>query len=274
MTSRRRLSRRLLLSSLLGGVVVGSGCIDDADSASAETSTLDTGSTTTVGTTETTIETATETTAKTTTTAETTETTSATTTTGRPLKYDDLELRERPMLGNRNAPVTLVNWSDYRCPACQYFDLTVMPKIREKLVTSGKLRVIYKPVPLFGEKSELVARASHCVWNQMNDDTDAFWNWHDSTVETGDEESRGWADRETVVDLAESTDGASGDELESCLRSGKYGDRVSSDFEEAKDWDLEGTPHFLIFGDEPEDGNAFSGVPSYDYFVEAVEYYG
>lgn len=278
MTDDCHLSRRFLLSSLLGGAVAGSGCIDGTDSASDETSTR---GTTRFAAAKTTTETATETTATTaeTTTSETptTETTSATrttTATSRPLEYDDLDLRERAVLGNGNAPVTLVNWSDYRCPACQYFDLEVLPEVREKLTGTGKLRMVYKPVPLFGGKSEMVARASHCVWNQVNDeDPEAFWDWHGRVIETGDEESKGWANRETVVALAETTDGVSGDELGSCLRSGTYGDRVSADFEEAKDWEFEGTPHFLIFGDDPEDGTAFSGVPSSDYFVEAVEHY-
>lgn len=276
MKTRRRLSRRLLLSSLVGGVVAGSGCIDETDSASAETSTR---RTTRLGTTET----ATETTATITETAETTtettttETTETTTTTAanRPLKYDNLELRDRAVLGNRNATVTLVNWSDYRCPACQYFDLKVLPEVRKKLVAPGTLRMIYKPVPLFGEKSKLVARASHCAWNQVNGDApEAFWNWHERAIEAGDEDPKGWANRETVIELANRTDGISGDELDSCLQSGRYGDRVSADFDEVKEWDFEGTPHFLIFGDDPEDGNAFSGVPSADYFAEAVEYYG
>lgn len=271
MTNERGTSRRWVLNSLLGGLVAGSGCVDSSDSANIETSqraALTTGRTSTAGTTA-------ETTATTATEATTTETTTETTTTvTRPVTYDRLELRDRPTLGTRNVPVTLVYWSDYRCPYCQRFEAKTLPKIVDELITPGKLRFVYKPVPLFGKESKRVARAAHCVWNQVkDDDRDAFWNWQRDVLKAAMHDESGWTTRRSLVERADSTDGVSGDELDSGIRSGRYGDRVDDDFSEAKDWSLEGTPHFLIFGDDPGIHTALSGAPSYEWIADAVEDY-
>lgn len=276
MTTERGTSRRWVLNSLLGGLVVGSGCVDSSDSAGAETTrraALTTGRTSTAGTTaETTATTTTEATTTETTTTETT--TETTTTVTRPVTYDGLELRDRPTLGTRNVPVTLVYWSDYQCPYCQRFEAKTLPKIEEKLIASGQLRFVYKPVPMFGKESKRVATAAHSVWNQVkDDDRDAFWNWQRDVVNAAIDDESGWTTRRSLVERADGTDGVSGDDLDSDIRSGRYGDRVEDDYTEAKDWSFEGTPHFLIFGDDPGVRTTLSGTPSYEWIADAVEMY-
>ena len=64
--------------------------------------------------------------------------------------------RSGPALENQRADVTLVAFSDYRCPAC----LLAYPDMVSAVANDGKVRVVYKDWPVFGERSERAARVA------------------------------------------------------------------------------------------------------------------
>jgi len=80
-----------------------------------------------------------------------------------------------PSLGQTNAPVVLVEFTDYQCPFCKRAHDDLMPALRKKYVESGKLRVVSRNFPLgFHQNAEPAARAALCAHQQQQ-----FWPMYD-----------------------------------------------------------------------------------------------
>ena len=52
------------------------------------------------------------------------------------------------MLGDKNAPITIVEYTDYQCPFCQRFHLSAYPEIKKNYIDTGKVRFFSKDLPL------------------------------------------------------------------------------------------------------------------------------
>lgn len=78
-----------------------------------------------------------------------------------------------PVLGDPNAPVTIVGFIDYECPFCRKFFLETLPQLKQQYIQSGQVKIVYKSVPIeFHEPSStLEARAALCARQQGGDAT-------------------------------------------------------------------------------------------------------
>lgn len=77
-------------------------------------------------------------------------------------------------LGRPDAPVVMVAYEDFRCPFCAKFSTEVAPKLRERYVATGKLRIEWRDFPIFGRQSMLAAKAARAAARQGK-----FWAFHD-----------------------------------------------------------------------------------------------
>jgi protein-disulfide isomerase len=88
-----------------------------------------------------------------------------------------LEALERgpgPAKGNSDAPVTIVEFSDFQCSFCKKFWRETLPQIEEKNVRTGKVRFVYRHLAILGPSSVQAAIASECAHEQGK-----FWPYHD-----------------------------------------------------------------------------------------------
>lgn len=70
------------------------------------------------------------------------------------------------VIGNSDAPITIVEYGDYKCPKCNDFHQSAGKDIRREWVDTGKAKIVYRPYPLFGEDSGLALYASFCAAEQ------------------------------------------------------------------------------------------------------------
>src|SRR5215813_13611341 len=72
------------------------------------------------------------------------------------------------MLGSKEAPVTIVEFTDYQCPFCQRFHVTTFPELKKKYVDTGKARFFSRDMPLIELHSNAMraAQASRCAGEQ------------------------------------------------------------------------------------------------------------
>ena len=70
------------------------------------------------------------------------------------------------VLGNPDAPITIIEFADHRCPSCHEFHETVLPSIRSEYVNTGIAKVEFRAFPLNGPDSVLAAEASFCAGDQ------------------------------------------------------------------------------------------------------------
>lgn len=76
-------------------------------------------------------------------------------------------LNKRPQIGRDSAPITLVEFTDYQCPYCSRFNKTTMQQLKKKYVSTGKLKVLVKDLPLyFHKEAKVAAKAAQCANEQ------------------------------------------------------------------------------------------------------------
>ena len=81
-----------------------------------------------------------------------------------------------PALG-RDAPVTIVEFSDYQCPFCRRFYATTLPAIKKEYIDAGKVRYVFRDFPLeeLHSHARKAAEAAHCAGEQGK-----YWQMHDA----------------------------------------------------------------------------------------------
>jgi protein-disulfide isomerase len=156
-----------------------------------------------------------------------------------------------PIIGAKNAPVTLVEYADYECPYCQ----AVYPDLKKlEHDFDGKLSVVFKDCPLpMHSHAKKAAEAAMCAGSQGK-----FWEFHNMLFENRKLE---------VPQLKEDAQslGLNVAEFDKCLDSGAEAPKVQKGFEEAQALGLTGTPSFFI------NGHFYSGAMKYEALREVVE---
>lgn len=146
---------------------------------------------------------------------------------------------DRPIRGVRQAPVTIVEYSDFECPYCK----AVSPTLQEVLAAYGdKVRLVYKHNPLsFHATAEPAARYFEAIALQSEEQA---WRFHDLVFEQQRNLSRG------VETLKEIAAGLEVDQarLEQDLQSEAVTQRLAADRAEAERFGFDGTPTFVING--------------------------
>jgi len=64
------------------------------------------------------------------------------------VSMDQINMESEPVLGDQNAPVTMVIYEDFQCPFCQRFEQNTMPQIKSNYVDTGKVKVVWKDMPI------------------------------------------------------------------------------------------------------------------------------
>src|SRR6056297_3006703 len=90
----------------------------------------------------------------------------------------DFENRPELIIGDHSAPVTLVEYGDFKCPACNQFHHTVGAQLRDEYVDSGQLKIEFRNYPFLGPDSGRAARGSYCA-----NDQGVFTAYHDNIYE-------------------------------------------------------------------------------------------
>jgi protein-disulfide isomerase len=75
-----------------------------------------------------------------------------------------------PVMGDKNAPLTLIEFSDYECPFCKRAFTDVLPELKKAYIDTGKVKLVYRDFPLsFHANAEKEAEAAECARSQSND---------------------------------------------------------------------------------------------------------
>jgi protein-disulfide isomerase len=140
------------------------------------------------------------------------------------------------MLGSKDAPLTIVEYTDYQCPFCQRFHVASFPEIKRNYIDTGKVRYYSKDLPLdFHANAMRAAQAGRCAGEQGK-----FWELRDVMAMNPDK-----LDMERIAGFADNLKMDS-KALRACIDSGKYKDQVQNDVLEAMKIGANGTPTFVI----------------------------
>ena len=164
-------------------------------------------------------------------------------------------------LGDVDAPVVLVEYSDYRCPFCAKFSRDSEPELIQRYVDEGKLRIEWRDMPLFGEQSLAAARAGRAAAAQGK-----FWEFNSAVYAaapaTGHADLtpavlRGFAEQAGVPDL---------DRFEADAASADFDEQIRGDAEAAQMLGVVSTPSFSV------NGHPLVGAQPTPAFTRLVDY--
>lgn len=173
---------------------------------------------------------------------------------------EQLIANTRHFKGDPDAPVTIIEFSDFRCPYCSKFAVEAGSQIDEVYVESGQVRVGYWHAAYQGEPAIRAAEASECAADQ-----DAFWPYHDRLVEAVAVEGYRDFAVESLTQFAEEID-LDTETFSECLASGKYNQLViQQTIASQSDYRVGGTPMFLV------NGRMVSGAQPFEAFQQVID---
>jgi len=170
-----------------------------------------------------------------------------------------IPLDDDPMLGSPDAPVTMIEYSEYLCPYCQRFVLETLPLIEEEYIDTGKVKLIFRDFPVHGQGAVAIAMVAECAADQGN-----FWDMHVLLFERAEEWSQSEDPLTTFQQYAEEI-GIDQHELVNCLELGTPFERILEDYNIGSQEGVSGTPTFFI------NGTKIVGAQPLDEFQRVIE---
>ncbi|ABG04780.1 DSBA oxidoreductase [Rubrobacter xylanophilus DSM 9941] len=164
-----------------------------------------------------------------------------------------------PSLGREDAPVVMVEYADFQCPYCGEYAREVQPKLVEKYVESGTLRIEWRDFPYLGQESVNAALAARAAQAQGR-----FWEYHDLLYENQKPVNSGGFSDANLIKFAKKA-GLDVERFEEDLKSGRYEAAVARDFREGQRRGVAGTPTFVI------NGKVVVGAQPQEVFEKAIE---
>ena len=148
-----------------------------------------------------------------------------------------VSFRGRPMLGQVDAPVTIVEFSDYQCPYCQRFATTILATLKRKYIDTGKVRYVFRDFPLtqIHPQAAKAHEGAHCAGEQHR-----YWAMHDLLFQNQEDLSV-----QALVRYAQEI-GLDVEAFESCLDSGQHEAAIQQDIQAGAKAGVRGTPSFII----------------------------
>jgi protein-disulfide isomerase len=167
----------------------------------------------------------------------------------------DVQVDDDPALGDANAPVTIIEFSDYECPYCSRFHQETFGRLMDTY--GDQIQFIYRDFPLISIHPEAfpAAEAANCAGEQG-----MYWEYHDKLF-TGGSQSLG---REAYDRYAKEI-GLDIKAFAECFASNKYQAEVQADYDYALNLGVRSTPTFFI------NGIAVVGAQPYEVFQQIIE---
>lgn len=159
-----------------------------------------------------------------------------------------------PLLGDVNAPITIIEFSDFSCTYCAAFATQTKPAL-EEYIEEGTVRFVFRDYPLTSihPKAIQVAKAAGCAHEQ-----EKFWEYHDVVYQN--------ITKQEIGDLRRYAQGINLNmsEYEECFASDRRFEEIQRDIIDARELGVAGTPTFFI------SGKRYTGFLSFEEIEAAI----
>lgn len=154
-----------------------------------------------------------------------------------PFRERDIDVGGSPYLGQSDATVTVVEFSDYQCPYCKRHATTVMRELVEQYAESGQVKFVMREFPIenIHPRALAASQAALCAADQGR-----YWEMHDLIFA----DQRALADAQLKAHAA--TLGLDQQQFDACYDGGSYTERIRAHQAEAASMGITGTPSFVL----------------------------
>lgn len=166
-------------------------------------------------------------------------------------------------MGSKDAPLTMVEFTDFQCPFCQRFHVQTFAELKKNYIDTGKLRFVSRDLPLdFHPNALQAAQAGRCAGEQGQ-----FWAMRDRMNANPEK-----LDMDSLAEYALDLKLNVGN-FRSCVDSGKYKNAIRSDSQTAEKIGANGTPSFVLGKSTPDgvDGELIIGALPYEVFDQKLK---
>ena len=170
------------------------------------------------------------------------------------VKRYDVPVDDDPSIGPEDAPITLIEFSDFECPYCRRWHEQVYTRLRQEY--PDQVRIVFRDFPLSSLHPNAIpaAEAADCAYEQG-----AFWEFQDKLF-SGEYELGSEAYTQYAEDLGLDTQN-----FQECVDTGRYNDEVMADFEYASNLGVRSTPTFFL------NGIPLVGAQPYEMFKQVID---
>jgi protein-disulfide isomerase len=179
--------------------------------------------------------------------------------TPQPTREPLIPLDDDPILGSPDAPVTIIEYSEYLCPYCRSFALETLPLIAKEYVDTGKASFTFRDFPVHGQPAVVMAMVAECAADQGK-----FWEMQAFVWERYET----WSQSEDLLATVQGYSdelGMDTDAYTSCLQEGTVVDRIIEDYNIGVQDGVTGTPAFFI------NGTLARGAMPFEEFQRIIE---
>ena len=173
-----------------------------------------------------------------------------------------------PIIGNPDAPITIIEFSDFQCPFCARFHIQTLPTIMEEYIEKGSVKLVFRDFPIQSIHPNAVPAsvAAECANEQGK-----FKQMHDMLFEKQKE----WSDLETVYAIELFNQYSEQINLEqeqfsSCLSTAKYVKEIQNDLDDGRTYGVTGTPGFFI-GNQQIGFVELKGAQPFESFKNVID---
>jgi protein-disulfide isomerase len=182
-----------------------------------------------------------------------------------PLKISE---NNDPVIGDIDATITIIEFSDFQCPFCAKFHVQTLPTIMDEYINKGTVKLVFRDFPIQSIHPNAVPAsvAAECANEQGK-----FKEMHDILFEKQNE----WDNQEMNKAIILFNQYASEMQLEqekfdSCLKNGKYIEEIKKDLEDGRAYGVSGTPEFFI-GNDQIGFIELKGAQPFESFKKVIE---
>ena len=168
---------------------------------------------------------------------------------------------EEKFLGEADAPITMVEYSDFQCPLCKRYVDQTFPTIKTQYIDTGKVKYVFKEFPLSSihPNAEKAANAAECAFEQNK-----FWEMHDALFAKQGTWSGQKEPSEQLKAIAKEVN-LDPNQFNECLDANKFNSVVNKEYQEGRNNQISGTPSFFI------NGQKIVGAQATEKFITAID---
>lgn len=178
------------------------------------------------------------------------------------MNLDGIDYSKQPHLGNGTTGVQVIEFSDFKCPACMMWNATYSEKLKAEFVDTDKIDLYFMNFAFLDRDSILAGAAGESIYRQNND---AFWQYKTLLFENQGDEKDIWATEKFLLQFVKNNiTGIDYDQFKSDLKNHTHALNVKEDYKIAASLGVNGTPKFMVNG-------KLLPSSSYEELVAAIE---